>query len=83
MSFTRSKAWWLAKAKAEPDCIIAAGIPDVTVPSSLLFAFRQFLHAQERMLNKWAECDEAGKTQLWRDLHAKADAARLALDDAA
>lgn len=40
----------------------------------------RLIHAQSRMLDKWADGDEAVKQQLWRDLHKAGDEAREALE---
>lgn len=37
--------------------------------------------AQSRMLNKWADGDQAVKDRLWRDLHSKEDQWRDALEN--
>lgn len=49
-------------------------------PSDLLVKAWALVHAQGRMLDGWAEGDDAAKRQLWRDLHRKGDELREALE---
>lgn len=42
-------------------------------------ALRAYLNAQCRMLERWAEGDEAVKRELWQALHACEEAGRAAL----
>ena len=43
-------------------------------------ALRAYIHAQRRMLEKWADGDAAVKQRLWQDLHACEDPVADALD---
>ena len=44
--------------------------------AELIEALRQYMLAQSRMRDKWAEGDDAVKNDLWRNLHALEDGAR-------
>lgn len=46
---------------------------------ALTAALSAYVKAQSRMLDKWAEGDEAVKQSLWRDLHNCEEAGRAAL----
>ena len=48
----------------------------------LLEALQDYVKAQGRMRDKWAEGDEHVKTDLWRALHACEDKARAAIEAA-
>lgn len=36
-------------------------------------AAHNLVHAADRMRDNWAETDEVGKRDLWRDLHTRSD----------
>ena len=44
------------------------------------YALKAYVKAQRQMLEKWSECDDAKRTELWRNLHSCEDAARDALE---
>ena len=43
-------------------------------------ALRAYVKAQSRMLERWAESDDAVKAKLWADLHLCEEPGRAALD---
>lgn len=58
---------------AHQNARLIAAAPD------LLEALTAYVRAQGRMLDKWADGDDAVKTGLWRELHACEETARAAL----
>lgn len=47
--------------------------------AQLVEALREYVKAQGRMLERWADADDAAKVVLWNNLHACEDAGRAAL----
>lgn len=67
-----------ARAAEQEDArLMAWGATEI---ENLRAALRAYVHAQRRMLEKWADGDAAVKQRLWQDLHACEEPAAAVLD---